>query len=197
MARRLFGDQATSSDIWLARESPVRQYMPLAFDRTAPSERRINTLSTVNQLLPVSSGGSVGKRPGARHANARRLEGDVVPSTTRAAPGPWPQVMTPAWSETHGPVSAPTGDAGAKTRSQSAARQKPTFCIMMAAPISSPGEQRRRATPLLRRPSDEFPSLHARLPSPEGSIIAAQLGVMEERPTDQGGCGRGPQVATL
>jgi hypothetical protein len=53
---------------------------------------------------------------------------------------------------------------------------------MMAAPISSPGEQRRRATPLLRRPSDEFPSLHARLPSPEGSIVAAQLGVMEEGP---------------
>jgi len=156
--------------------------MPLALDRTAPSERRINKLSTVNQLSPVSSGGSVGERPGARHANARRLEGDVVPSTTRAAPGPWPQVMTPAWSETHGPVSAPTGDAGAKTRSQSAARQKPTFCITMAAPISSPGEQRRRATPLLRRPSDEFPSLHARLPSPEGSIVAAQLGVMEGGP---------------
>src|SRR6476660_52569 len=182
MARRLFGDQATSSVIWFARESPVRQYMPLALDRTAPSERRINKLSTVNQLSPVSSGGSVGERPGARHANARRLEGDVVPSTTRAAPGPWPQVMTPAWSETHGPVSAPAGDAGAKTRSQSAARQKPTFCIMMAAPISSPGKQRRRATPLLRRPSDEFPSLHARLPSPEGSIVAAQLGVMEGGP---------------
>src|SRR2546421_11829767 len=137
MARRLFGDQATSSVIWFALESPVRQYMPLALDRTAPSERRINKLSTVNQLSPVSSGGSVGERPGARHANARRLEGDVVPSTTRAAPGPWPQVMTPAWSETYGPVSAPTGDAGAKIRSQSAARQTPTFCIM-AAPISSP-----------------------------------------------------------
>src|SRR6478752_2454383 len=142
MARRLFGDQATFSVIWFARESPVRQYMPLALDRTAPSERRINKLSTVNQLSPVSSGGSVGERPGARHANARRLEGDVVASTMRAAPGPWPQVVTPAWSETHGPVSAPTGDAGAKTRSQSAARQKPTFCIMMAAPMSSPGEQR-------------------------------------------------------
>src|SRR4051794_21532730 len=121
MTRRLFGDQATSSDIWFARASPVRQYMPLPLDRTAPSERRINKLSTVNQLSAFSSGGSVGERPGARHANARRLEGDVVPSTTRAAPGPWPQVMTPAWSETHGPVSAPTGDAGAKTRSQSAA----------------------------------------------------------------------------
>src|SRR5262249_32296516 len=28
-------------------------------------------------------------------------------------------------------------------------------------------------------PCDEFPSPHARLPSPEGSIVAAQLGVME------------------
>src|SRR5207342_2796550 len=137
-ARRLSGDQATSSSIWFASKSPVRQYSPLALDRTAPSERRINKLSTVNQLSPVSSGGSVGERPGARHANARRLEGDVVPSTTRAAPVLWQQVMTPAWSETHGPISAPTSDAGAKTRSQSAARQKPTFCIMMAAPISSP-----------------------------------------------------------
>src|SRR5262245_15666099 len=100
MARRLFGDQATVSSIWFACKSPVRQYSPLALDRTAPSDRRINTLSTVNMLSPVSSGGFVGERPGARHANARRLEGDVVPSTTRAAPGPWPQVMTPAWSET-------------------------------------------------------------------------------------------------
>src|SRR5262245_49296571 len=122
MARRLFGDQATLSSIWFARESPVLQYAPLALDRTAPSARRINTLSTVNMLLPVSSGGCVGERPGARHANARRLEGDVVSSTTRAAPGPWPQVMTPAWSETHGPVSAATGAPGAKTRSQRAAR---------------------------------------------------------------------------
>src|SRR6476469_5670118 len=113
MARRLFGDQATFSSIWFATESPVRQYSPLALDRTAPSERRINKLSTKS-----SRGSSVGERPGARHANARRLEGDVVPSTTRAAPAPWPQVMTPAWSETHGPVSAPTGDAGARTRSQ-------------------------------------------------------------------------------
>src|SRR3954467_14181495 len=125
MARRLFGDQATFSSIWFARASPVRQYSPLALDRTVPSERRINTLSTINKLSPLpSGGGSVGERPGARHANARRLDGDIVPSTTRAAPGPWPQVMAPAWSETHGPVSAHTGDAGAKTRSQSAARRK-------------------------------------------------------------------------
>ena len=44
----------------------------------------------------------------------------------------------------------------------------------------------RRAIPLLRRPSDEFRSLHARLPSPERRIVAVQLGIRGPAPIKAG-----------
>src|SRR5262245_13752683 len=105
MANRLFGDQTALSSIWFDLAPPATQYWPGALDRTAPSESRINKLSTAS-----SSGASICERPGARQANARRLEGDVVPSTTRAAPAPWPQIRPPVWSGTHGPISAFAGE---------------------------------------------------------------------------------------
>jgi tripartite-type tricarboxylate transporter receptor subunit TctC len=96
---------------------PVRQYWPGALDRTAPSESRISKLST------SASGASASGRPGTRHANARRLEGDIVPSTTRAAPGHSPQVRPPSRSDTHGPISALADKAAATVRKGSAERK--------------------------------------------------------------------------
>src|SRR4029077_10703375 len=76
-AKRLLGDQTAPSSMWLDREPAACQYWPRALQRTAPSEILIKRFSTLS-----GSGSSAGELPGARHANAKRLEGDIVPSTT-------------------------------------------------------------------------------------------------------------------
>src|SRR5882724_7617522 len=130
MAKRLFGDQTAPSSIWFAIAPPVRQYWPGALDRTAPSESRISKLST------PASGASASGRPGMRHANARRLEGDIVPSTTRAAPGPSPQVRPPSRSDTHGPISA-LADKAAATVRKGTSESKPRMVSTALSPRRS------------------------------------------------------------
>src|SRR5262245_25953644 len=125
-AKRLLGDQTAPSS--MDREPAVCQYRPRALQRTAPSEIRIRRFSTLS-----GSGSSAEELPGARQANAKRLEGDIVPSTTRAAPGPLPQVRPPSLSGWQGPISAFTGEATAAATKTSVERKAP-IARMRASP---------------------------------------------------------------
>src|SRR5215470_7201088 len=119
-AKRLLGDQTAPSSMWLDREPAVCQYRPRALQRTAPSEIRIRRFSTLS-----GSGSSAEELPGARQANAKRLDGDIVASTTRAAPGPLPQVRPSSLSGWQGPISAFTGEATTAATKVSLERKAP------------------------------------------------------------------------
>src|SRR5262245_22002376 len=106
------------------------QYSPCVLHRTTPSDRRVSRLSTASL-----SGSSVGGRPGDRQANAKRLEGEIVPSMTRAAPAPSPHSRPPYWSGRHGPISAFAGNKAATTRKLPAVSKMRILCVMIRSVV--------------------------------------------------------------